>query len=123
MEYSFAVDKNIHKNIAIETLDKLLHQAIHETTNTRPIGVALSGGLDSSLIAAIAKQHAHDVHTFSMGTAGGNEFSSSKLVSDFLGTTHHEIMFDTKELSNAILQTIFYNEVISAICVEVHLAF
>ena len=123
LEYSFAVDKNIHKNIAIETLDKLLHQAIQETTNTRPIGVALSGGLDSSLIAAITKQHAYDVHTFSMGTADGNEFSSSKLVSDFLGTTHHEIMFDTKELSNAMLQTIFYNEVISAICVEVHLAF
>jgi asparagine synthase (glutamine-hydrolysing) len=58
----------------------------------QPIGVFLSGGLDSSLVAAFVKQlHQGDVHTISIhfGDAYANELEWSSAVAEHLGTKHH----------------------------------
>src|ERR671912_865811 len=60
-----------------------------------PVGVLLSGGVDSSMLAALAAQESGDaVHTFSIGfeEAGFNELSRARLVAERYGTDHHELV-------------------------------
>jgi asparagine synthase (glutamine-hydrolysing) len=64
----------------------------------RPIGFFLSGGLDSSLIAAIAnKQIGKKIKTFSIGAFDSADLRAAKKVADFLGSDHTEVHFDIKE--------------------------
>jgi asparagine synthase (glutamine-hydrolysing) len=73
-----------------------------------PVGVLLSGGIDSSLVVALlAEAGQHDLKTFSVGfdDAGGesgNEFEYSDLVAAHFGTEHHRIKIDSSRLLPAI---------------------
>ena len=73
-----------------------------------PVGVLLSGGLDSSMIVAIlAEQGQHDLATYSIGfpDAGGregNEFAYSDLVAREFATNHHRIEADAHEVVGAM---------------------
>ena len=55
-----------------------------------PVGAFLSGGLDSSIIAAIARMEIDDLHTFSVGIDGSRDIQAARLVARHLGTIHHE---------------------------------
>ena len=69
-----------------------------------PVGVLLSGGIDSSLVVALlAESGQQDLNTFSIGfeSAGGesgDEFEYSDIVARHFGTQHHRIMIDTARL-------------------------
>ena len=73
-----------------------------------PVGVLLSGGLDSSLVVALLAESGHPgLHTFSIGfeQAGGHrgdEFAYSDLMAERFGTDHHKIRIDTERLAPAI---------------------
>lgn len=84
-------------------------------------GVLLSGGLDSSLVAAIVSRHAAKreqwetnwwprVHTFSIGLKGAPDLVAAKEVADFLGTVHHEFHFTLEEGFDALSQVIYHIE-------------
>ena len=66
-----------------------------------PVGVFLSGGLDSSLVAAIAARWAARegtvLHTFAVGTDGSPDLAAARTVAEFLGTDHHEIDYRAAE--------------------------
>jgi asparagine synthase (glutamine-hydrolysing) len=61
-----------------------------------PVGVFLSGGVDSSTIAAIAARHQPDIATFSMGfdSADHDESVHAELVAKAIGSRHHRFRFD-----------------------------
>lgn len=69
-----------------------------------PVGVLLSGGLDSSLITGLlAEQGASDLNTFSIGFESvgneqGDEFSYSDLVAKHFGTRHHKLFVDSRKV-------------------------
>ncbi|KAF5833974.1 hypothetical protein DUNSADRAFT_9538 [Dunaliella salina] len=68
-----------------------------------PFGVLLSGGLDSSLVAAVAsrKMSSHKwgnkLHSFCIGLPGSPDLLAARQVADFLGTEHHEFTFTVQE--------------------------
>lgn len=55
-----------------------------------PVGAFLSGGLDSSVIAALARRHVDELHTFSVGTEGSSDLRAARVVAEHIGSTHHE---------------------------------
>jgi asparagine synthase (glutamine-hydrolysing) len=77
-----------------------------------PVGVLLSGGLDSSLIVALLAEAGHaDLKTFSIGFESvgdvqGNEFKYSDLIADLFGTDHHKIRIDSSRMLGALPDTI-----------------
>lgn len=74
-----------------------------------PVGVFLSGGLDSSLVAAIAARHAarrgSRLQTFAVGTAGSPDLIAARCVARHLGTDHRERIY-TAEEAMAVLPTV-----------------
>lgn len=85
-----------------------------------PFGVLLSGGLDSSLVAAVtarylagtkaAKQWGAQLHSFCVGLEGSPDLKAAKEVSDYLGTVHHEFHFTVQDGIDAIEDVIYHIE-------------
>jgi asparagine synthase (glutamine-hydrolysing) len=87
-----------------------------------PYGVLLSGGLDSSIISAVAmkiaaKQSANtggawgnQLHSFAVGLIGSPDLAAARLVANHIGTIHHEIHFTVQEGLDAIRDVIYHIE-------------
>ncbi|RLD67157.1 MAG: asparagine synthase B [Bacteroidetes bacterium] len=79
-----------------------------------PLGVLLSGGLDSSLIASIAMRllpKDSELHSFSVGVdALAPDLLAAKKVADFIGTKHHNVVFSVEEGIEAIKKIIWHLE-------------
>jgi asparagine synthase (glutamine-hydrolysing) len=78
--------------------------------NNLNLGVWLSGGLDSSLVAALLREFTEKVYTYSVGYEGSSDLEAAKVVSDYLGTAHTEYKLDTEELFLNIPKTIYHLE-------------
>ncbi len=76
-----------------------LVSAVEERLNNteRDIGFLLSGGLDSSLIASIARQKIGKIKTFSIGLEGSPDLEAARKVSEYLDTEHTEVKFTIEE--------------------------
>ena len=89
-----------------------------------PYGVLLSGGLDSSVISAIAERYSAmrvesgdtdrawwpRLHSFAVGLKGAPDLAKAKEVADYIGTVHHEINYTVQEGLDAIRDVIYYIE-------------
>ena len=89
-----------------------------------PYGVLLSGGLDSSVISAIAEKFSERriedndkerawwprLHSFAVGLKGAPDLAKAKLVADYIGTVHHEINYTIQEGLDAIRDVIYFIE-------------
>ena len=99
----------IYKNI-----QKYLYSAVEKRciTTERPIACLLSGGLDSSLITALVMEY-HNLHnllpveTYSIGLAGSEDLYHAKIVAEYLGTKHTEIVLTEEDFLNAIPEVIY----------------
>ncbi|BFZ02043.1 hypothetical protein BsWGS_05082 [Bradybaena similaris] len=80
------------------------------------IGCLLSGGLDSSLVAALFKKVAHEkgitypLQTFAVGLEGSPDLKAAKKVAEHLGTEHHEVIMTPEEGLEAIDSVIYHLE-------------
>jgi len=112
-----------------ETDKKLLKQALEEAVHRQlmsdvPYGVLLSGGLDSSLIAAIAKRYAarrietNDIsdawwprlHTFSIGLEDSPDLKAAAEVAEYIDSVHHEFHYTIQEGIDALHEVIYHLE-------------
>ncbi|MBF6057663.1 N-acetylglutaminylglutamine amidotransferase [Thiomicrorhabdus heinhorstiae] len=97
---------------ACEAIDAKLHESVkRRLVADTEVGVLLSGGIDSSLIAALGKQYKPDIKTFSIGfestdEEAGDEFYYSDMVADFLDTEHHQIHIDKSRVLRALPKAI-----------------
>ena len=89
----------------INNIDVLLNSAVEKRLNIAdvPVGILLSGGLDSSLITAISKKYKEELNTYSIGfntinNEIGNEFYYSDLVADDFKTSHYKYNISNDDL-------------------------
>ncbi|MDJ0620473.1 MAG: asparagine synthase B [Calothrix sp. MO_192.B10] len=75
-----------------------------------PVGVFLSGGLDSSIIAALMKQKVPELHSFSVGVPNSPDLKAARLVAEHLGTIHHEYIYTEEEVQAVLPKVIYYFE-------------
>ena len=88
---------------------KYLKNAVKKrcTTTERPIACLLSGGLDSSLITALVNEYTNGtLETYSIGLPGSEDLKYAKIVADYLGTKHTEIVLSEKDFTDAIPEVI-----------------
>lgn len=89
-----------------------------------PYGVLLSGGLDSSIISAVAKKFSAKrvetqstqeawwprLHSFAVGLKGAPDLLAARKVADHIGTVHHEIHYTVQEGIDALRDVIYHIE-------------
>jgi len=107
---------------SIAKIKEALEAAVHrQLMSDVPYGVLLSGGLDSSVVSAIAKKYAHkrvesgdkkeawypQTHSFAVGLEGSPDLAAAQKVADHIGTVHHEIKFTIQEGLDAIKDVIY----------------
>lgn len=94
-------EKKVELNEAIHGLDAHINRSVaSRLVADVPVGIFLSGGLDSSTIAYYAQKNSlNPVDTFSVGfeESSFDESSSARLVADVLGTKHHYIMLSAQD--------------------------
>lgn len=99
---------------ATEHLSHLLQDAVKiRMVSDVPLGTFCSGGVDSSLVTAIAARSVnHPINTFSVGFHENDydETSYARMVSKQYRTNHHEIKLDNKEFADLLPKMIWHND-------------
>ncbi len=95
----------------VEHLGEVLESSVgRQLVADVPVGVFLSGGLDSSTVSALARrQVSGPLQTFSVGFEGPDavsELPAAREIADFLGSDHHELMMDPGEVARDLEQII-----------------
>ncbi|WP_300699397.1 asparagine synthase B [Bacteroides sp.] len=131
--YTPAADRNnLHTPVdrkaytmQVNVLREALEAAVQrQLMSDVPYGVLLSGGLDSSVISAIAKKYASkrietdntadawwpQLHSFAIGLKGSPDLLKAREVAQYIGTIHHEINYTIQEGLDAIRDVIYFIE-------------
>ena len=121
----FSYDNVADNPVSVSAIRTSLEDAVRrQLMSDVPYGVLLSGGLDSSVISAIAQKYApHRVeedgksaawwprlHSFAVGLKGAPDLAKAKMVADYIGTVHHEINYTIQEGLDAIRDVIYFIE-------------
>ena len=133
-DYSFKQyytrDWKDYENVKNDTADvSVLKEGLMDAVRRQlmcdvPYGVLLSGGLDSSVISAIAKFYSEKrveddgksqawfprLHSFAIGLEGSPDLKKARVVADYLGTVHHEIHYTIQEGLDALRDVIYHIE-------------
>lgn len=109
----------------VNTLGEALKAAVkRQLMSDVPYGVLLSGGLDSSVISAVANKYSAKrvetddqehawwprLHSFAVGIKGSPDLAKARVMADHLGTVHHEVNYTVQEGLDAIRDVIYHIE-------------
>lgn len=95
-----------------------LELAVVERLNDGVTGCWLSGGLDSSLMAALARPHVHELHSFAAGLDGAPDLEFARQVAEHVGTVHHEVVVTLDDLLSVLPDVIYHLESFDALLVR-----
>ncbi|NLJ49966.1 MAG: asparagine synthase [Candidatus Atribacteria bacterium] len=101
---------NDNPNQIAHKLYKILSEVVQKCISIQEIGSLLSGGLDSSAISAIARQHIKTLHTFAAGINSAPDLLYAREVAEFIGSVHHEIVVTQQDLVTILPEVIYHLE-------------
>lgn len=121
MEYTNVEHNNASAGILREALDDAVRRQLMCDV---PYGVLLSGGLDSSIVSAVAQKYSQRrietggtqqawwprLHSFAVGLRNAPDLAKARLVAKHIGTVHHEINYSIQEGLDAIRDVIYFIE-------------
>jgi asparagine synthase (glutamine-hydrolysing) len=87
-----------------------LEQSVQRSANNGPVGAWLSGGLDSSTMAALARPYFDHFFTIAAGMAGSPDLYYANMVAEHIGSDHHEVIVDLEDMLEALPQVIYHLE-------------
>ena len=113
-----------HDASSVDVRESLIAAVKRQLMSDVPYGVLLSGGLDSSVISAIAARFSEHriednsqtraywprLHSFAVGLKGAPDLAKARLVADYIGTVHHEIHYTIQEGLDVIRDVIYFTE-------------
>lgn len=111
----FRFDQFPHTTFDLEEAKKKINASLRRSVDERmmterPLGSLLSGGLDSSLVSAIAseicKKHGEKLRTFSVGMPGSTDRKYAEMVAAHIGSEHRHVEFSEEDFLNAIDETV-----------------
>jgi asparagine synthase (glutamine-hydrolysing) len=111
----YTVPDNIPRAMPVEVHAQNVRHSLEKAVAKRlmsdvPLGAFLSGGLDSSVIAAIARQHKDELHTFAVGVEGSRDVEAARRVAKHIGSVHHEYAYSIDEVLEKLPEIVYYLE-------------
>jgi len=103
-DQDFEIQEDKLEDYLLKSMDRRI------SDNNLNLGVWLSGGLDSSLVAALLREFTDKVYTYSVGYEGSSDLEAAKEVSNYLGTEHIDYKLNTEELFLNIPKAIYHLE-------------
>ncbi len=96
---------------ALKKIRNLLEESVLRQipSETKPASL-LSGGIDSSIIAAIAARHVDNLKTFCVGMEGAKDLEAAQKVADFIGVDHEQFTYNKKDIEEILPDVIYYME-------------
>jgi asparagine synthase (glutamine-hydrolysing) len=101
------LDLEVHVRRVRETVEAAVTKRLLSDV---PLGAFLSGGLDSSVIAAVAKKYMPELHTFSVGIEGSRDLQAARRVARHIGSIHHEYVYSAAEVVEKLPEIIYHLE-------------
>lgn len=94
---------------------EIIHDTLDEAVRLRlisdvPIGISLSGGLDSSIVAKLANQYTAHLHSFAVGMEGSEDLKAARKMAGLLENRHFERIYTESEMVDALPKVIYHLE-------------
>lgn len=91
------------RHLLLQSTESMIH-------GEESIGIYLSGGLDSSIVAALASRARKGIPTFSVGVKGSPDLEHARICSDFIGSNHQEYAYTKEEMLDVLPKVIWHLE-------------
>jgi asparagine synthase (glutamine-hydrolysing) len=96
---------------ALPAIKSTLHTAVRKRLLADvPVGVSLSGGLDSSIVTLLARREAARLHSFAVGVDGSPDIAAARQMADYLDTIHHEYIYSKQDMVQALPEVLYFLE-------------
>lgn len=100
-------------------LRECLTAAVQRRLEDGAVGACLlSGGLDSSIIAAVAHELGGDVPLITVGMAGAPDLENARIVAEHLGMEHHVLLYDAEQIRESVPRAVWMLESFDEDCVS-----
>ena len=96
---------------ALLLIKSTLREAVHKRMLADvPVGVSLSGGLDSSIVSLLACEGTDQLHSFAVGVDGSADLAAARKMANFLKTQHHELKYTAQDMVEALPDVLYHLE-------------
>ncbi|MGY5854781.1 MAG: asparagine synthase-related protein [Candidatus Thorarchaeota archaeon] len=117
------IDKKKPLDLSLKKITSKLRELLSNSVKKsigyyKSIGAWLSGGLDSSIMSALASQYVDDLHTFSVGFRGSEDVLAARHVAEHIGSKHHETIVNLDDLVEVLPDVIYHLESFDALLVR-----
>ncbi|MEG4456892.1 asparagine synthetase B family protein [Microcoleus sp. N9_A1] len=114
----------VNPELARRWVYNLISDSVARSVNgTKTISIPLSGGLDSSMVTALAAKYRNDINTISIGSTTSNEYEFAQIVSRYVNTSHREVTLSDEQILQGAHEAIYYNEIFDGLSVEIQSSF